>query len=93
MMRMKTGDTSERKPEVEGRGDPFSWEVEQPIDEMGEDQYTEAKGVTPSIKPGTGVIRWKIKGQGDAAAFAVDATGIVPPPEDWVDCLVPPPPK
>ncbi len=53
-------------------------------------KYTEANGATPSIKPGTGVIDWKIKGQGDAAVFAVDAAGNPSPP---VDCLVPPPPK
>ncbi len=53
-------------------------------------KYTEANGATPSIKTGTGVIDWKIKGQGDAAVFAVDAEGNVSHP---VDCLVPPPPK
>ncbi len=53
-------------------------------------KYTEAKGAPPSIRPGTGVIDWKISGQGDAAVFALDAAGNPSPP---VDCLVPPPPK
>jgi hypothetical protein len=54
-------------------------------------KYTEANGITPpDIKPGAGVIDWKIKGRGDAAVFAVDASGNESGP---VSCPVPPPPK
>jgi hypothetical protein len=54
-------------------------------------KYTEANGITPpDIKPGAGVIDWKIKGQGDAAVLAVDASGNKSAP---VSCPVPPPPK
>ncbi len=54
-------------------------------------KYTEANGIKPpDITPGPGVIDWKIKGRGDAAVFAVDASGNK---SDPVSCLVPPPPK
>ncbi len=54
-------------------------------------KYTEANGITPpDIKPGAGAIDWKIKGQGDAAVTAVDASGNASAP---VSCPVPPPPK
>src|SRR3989344_2957235 len=38
-------------------------------------KYTEANGATPTQDPGAGDIDWKIKGQGDAAVYAVDASG------------------
>lgn len=54
-------------------------------------KYTEANGITPpDIKPGAGVIDWKIKGRGDAAVFATDTSGNESGP---VSCPVPPPPK
>lgn len=53
-------------------------------------KYIEANGATPSIKPGSGDVDFKIKGQGDAAVTAVDFSGNV---SDPVFCLVPPPPK
>ena len=54
-------------------------------------KYTEANGITPpDIIPGPGVIDWKIKGRGDAAVYATDASGNTSTP---VSCLVPPPPK
>jgi hypothetical protein len=54
-------------------------------------KYTEANGAKPpDIKPGPGVIDWGIKGQGDAALFAVDALGNE---SVGVACRVPPPPK
>ena len=54
-------------------------------------KYTEANGITPpDIKPGPGAIDFRIKGQGDAVVFAVDAADNV---SDPVDCKVPPPPK
>ena len=54
-------------------------------------KYTEANGITPpDIKPGPGAIAFRIKGNGDAAVFAVDAVGNVSAP---AACRVPPPPK
>jgi hypothetical protein len=54
-------------------------------------KYTEANGISPpDIKPGPGVIEWSIKGQGDAALFAVDALGNE---SGGAACRVPPPPK
>jgi hypothetical protein len=54
-------------------------------------KYTEANGITPpDMKPGAGVIDWKIKGQGDAAVYSVDASGNE---SGAASCLVPPPPK
>jgi hypothetical protein len=54
-------------------------------------KYTEANGITPpDIKPGAGVIDWKIKGRGDAAVVAVDTSGNESGP---MSCPVPPPPK
>lgn len=53
-------------------------------------KYVEANGATPSQEPGTGVIDWKIKGQGDFGVFAVDNDGNVSRHEQ---CHVPPPPK
>jgi hypothetical protein len=53
-------------------------------------KYTEANGANPSIKPGSGEVDWRIKGQGDAAVYAVDFSGNA---SDPVFCLVPPPPQ
>lgn len=54
-------------------------------------KYTEANGTKPpDIKPGAGAIDWKIKGQGDAAVYSVDASGNK---SNAASCLVPPPPK
>jgi hypothetical protein len=53
-------------------------------------KYTEANGADPSIKPGSSDVDWKIKGQGDAAVYALDFTGNV---SDPVYCLVPPDPN
>ena len=53
-------------------------------------KYVEANGAKPGIKPGSGLVDWKINGQGDAAVHAVDFSGNDSPP---VFCLVPPPPK
>jgi hypothetical protein len=53
-------------------------------------KYTQAPGATPSIKPGSGDVDWKIKGQGDMGVYAVDGGGNQ---SATVSCLVPPPPK
>lgn len=53
-------------------------------------KYTEANGADPSQAPGPGVVDWNLKGQGDAAVFAVDASGNV---SDHASCLVPPAPQ
>ena len=53
-------------------------------------KYTQANGADPGVKTGAGDVDWKIKGQGDAAVFAVDASGNA---SDPVMCLVPQPPK
>ena len=53
-------------------------------------KYTEANGADPSIKVGSGDVDWRIKGQGDAAVYAVDSGGNA---SDPTYCLVPPPPK
>jgi hypothetical protein len=52
-------------------------------------KLVQAPGATPSIKPGAGVIDWKIRIQGDAVVSVTDAAGNV----TEVSCLVPPPPK
>jgi len=53
-------------------------------------KLTQAPGSTPDIKPGAGVIDWKIRLKGDALLFAVDDSGNASAP---INCLVPPPPK
>jgi hypothetical protein len=58
---------------------------------VGDDvKYTEANGATPSQKPGTGTVEWKLKGRGDALVYAVDGSGNV---SATVACLVPPAPQ
>ncbi|MCK5332948.1 MAG: hypothetical protein KAJ24_00405, partial [Candidatus Aenigmarchaeota archaeon] len=56
-------------------------------------KYTEANGVAPSASDSIGgpksAVDWHIKGQGDAAVFAVDANGVMSRP---AFCMVPPPP-
>lgn len=53
-------------------------------------KLVQAPGATPSQKPGTGDIDWKITLQGDALVSATDASGNTSAP---VRCNVPPPPK
>lgn len=53
-------------------------------------KYVQANGGKPSQKPGPGVVDWRIKGNGDAAMWAVDASGNV---SSRQVCLVPSPPK
>jgi hypothetical protein len=59
-------------------------------------KYTEANGATPGAKKigstngEAGAVAWHITGTGDAAVYAVDASGNV---SARVSCLVPPPPK
>lgn len=53
-------------------------------------KLTQAPGATPSQRPGTGDIDWKIKLNGDAEVFATDASGNVAGP---ISCKVPEPPK
>lgn len=53
-------------------------------------KYTEANGAQPSQKPGSGQVEWNLKGQGDAAVYAVDGSGNH---SSSVSCLVPQPPK
>jgi hypothetical protein len=59
-------------------------------------KYTQAPGATPSIKKmgstngQAGAVQWHIKGQGDAAVYAVDDSGNQ---SSATSCLVPPPPK
>ena len=53
-------------------------------------KLTQAPGVTPSQKPGAGVIDWQIKTQGDGAVTATDASGNTSAP---VACKVAPAPK
>jgi len=59
-------------------------------------KYTQAPGVKPRMKKmgsvhgQAGAVAFHIKGTGDAAVYAVDASGNQ---SDPVSCLVPPPPK
>ncbi len=53
-------------------------------------KLVQAPGATPSQKPGTGDIDWKITLKGDALVSATDASGNESAP---VRCNVPPPPK
>ncbi len=52
-------------------------------------KLVQAPGATPNVKPGTGVIDWKITLKGDAIVTATDSSGN----SSSVTCLVPPPPK
>jgi hypothetical protein len=53
-------------------------------------KLVQAPGATPNVKPGAGVIDWKITLNGDAIVTAVDASGNV---SAAATCKVPPPPK
>jgi hypothetical protein len=53
-------------------------------------RLAQAPGATPNVKPGAGVIAWKITLKGDAIVYAVAASGNQ---SDPVSCLVPPLPK
>lgn len=53
-------------------------------------KLVQAPGATPTQKPGTGDIDWKITLKGDALVSATDASGNESAP---VRCNVPPPPK
>jgi hypothetical protein len=52
-------------------------------------KLVQAPGATPNVKPGAGVIDWKITLKGDAVVTATDGSGN----SASVRCLVPPPPK
>ena len=61
-----------------------------PFDNGTKIKLVQAPGAKPNVKPGAGVIDWKIKLKGDALLVAIDASGNAAAP---VSCLVPPPPK
>ena len=61
-----------------------------PFDNGTKIKLVQAPGARPNVKPGAGVIDWKIKLKGDALLVAVDSSGNVADP---VSCRVPPPPK
>lgn len=71
-------------------GDTASAAVFGPFASGTKIKLTQAPGVTPSQKPGSGDIDWKIQLKGDAAVWAVDAAGNTSPK---ATCLVPRPPK
>ena len=52
-------------------------------------KLVQAPGATPNVKPGAGVIDWKITLKGDALVTATDGPGN----SASVSCKVPPPPK
>lgn len=52
-------------------------------------KLVQAPGSTPNVKPGAGVIDWKITLKGDALVTATDFSGN----SATVSCKVPPPPK
>jgi hypothetical protein len=49
-------------------------------------KWTEANGATPSQRPGTGEVEWRLKGRGDLVLSAVDGSGNTSEP---VTCAVP----
>lgn len=53
-------------------------------------KLVQAPDATPSSTPGPNQIDWSIKLKGDAAVYAVDASGNTSAP---ISCKVPPPPK
>jgi hypothetical protein len=69
--------------------DDASGEVFGPFENGTKIKLVQAPGATPSIKPGAGVIDWKITIQGDAVISVTDAAGN----KTTASCLVPPPPK
>ena len=52
-------------------------------------KLVQAPGATPNVKPGAGVIDWKVTLRGDAVVSATDESGNT----STVTCRVPPPPK
>ena len=52
--------------------------------------YTETPGGTPSIRPGPGLVDWRIRGTQDLTFYGVDAAGNQ---SESVTCYVPPPPN
>ena len=61
-----------------------------PFDNPTNIKWTQAPGGQPSQKPGAGVVKYYLKGSGDATTFAVDGSGNT---ATAVSCLVPPAPK
>jgi hypothetical protein len=53
-------------------------------------KWTEANGAPPRERPGSGLVDWRLRGQGDALVYAIDGSGNV---SDPVSCLVPPAPQ
>lgn len=51
-------------------------------------KLTQAPGATPSVRPGSGAVDWKVKLNGDAILVAADDAGNT----SMATCLVPPPP-
>lgn len=71
---------------VSDTGSPF---VAGPFASGTKIKLVQAPGVTPSVKPGPGVIDWHIQLKGDALVTATDLAGNTAS----ATCLVPPPPK
>lgn len=53
-------------------------------------KYVQATGATPSQQPGSGYVKWNLKGKGDALVHATDGSGNS---SAVVSCLVPQPPR
>jgi hypothetical protein len=68
--------------------DDASGAVFGPFDSGTRIKLVQAPGATPRIKPGVGVIDWRIRIQGDATLSVTDEAGNL----TEVSCLVPPPP-
>jgi hypothetical protein len=68
--------------------DDASGTVFGPFEDGTRIKLVQAPGATPRIRPGVGVIDWKIRIQGDAILSVTDAAGNLAE----VSCLVPPPP-
>jgi len=70
-------------------GDTRSSFVAGPYSSGTKIKLVQAPGATPNVKPGPGVIDWKITLKGDALVTATDSSGN----KSTVSCKVPPPPK
>jgi hypothetical protein len=68
--------------------DDVSGTVFGPFEDGTRIKLIQAPGATPSIKPGAGVIDWKVKFKGDAIISVTDDAGNL----TEVSCRVPPPP-
>ena len=68
--------------------DDVSGTVFGPFEDGTRIKLIQAPGATPSIKPGAGVIDWKVKFKGDAIVSVTDDAGNL----TEVSCRVPPPP-